>query len=46
MAATKCLTESQDVFAKSELWKQMKAALDAKLKGAEQATEGVEAVLT
>lgn len=33
VAATKCLTESQDVYAKYDLWQLIRAALDAKLTG-------------
>eukprot|EP00879_Flechtneria_rotunda_P019331 GHRR01020303.1.p1 GENE.GHRR01020303.1~~GHRR01020303.1.p1 ORF type:complete len:890 (+),score=314.69 GHRR01020303.1:664-3333(+) len=33
VAATKCLTESPDIFANRPLWEQLRAALDAKLKG-------------
>jgi hypothetical protein len=34
VAATKCLTESADVYAATPLWQQLRSALDAKLAGA------------
>lgn len=34
VAATKCLTESGDVYGTRPLWEQLRAALDEKLKGA------------
>jgi hypothetical protein len=33
VAATKCLTESADVYAATPLWQQLRSALDAKLAG-------------
>jgi hypothetical protein len=33
VAATKCLTESGDVYGTRPLWEQLRAALDEKLKG-------------
>jgi hypothetical protein len=33
VAATKCLTESTDVYAATPLWQQLRSALDAKLAG-------------
>ncbi|WIA07912.1 hypothetical protein OEZ85_007391 [Tetradesmus obliquus] len=42
VAATKCLTESADVYAATPLWQQLRSALDAKLAGTEVGSAGEE----